>query len=54
MRLAATASDSARSAHARSAESVKLCVRHGIKVIYHANYADEEALDLLEANKDWL
>ena len=42
------------SAHARSAESVKLCVRHGIKVIYHANYADEEALDLLEANKDWL
>ena len=42
------------SAHARSAESVKLCVQHGIKVIYHANYADEEALDLLEANKDWL
>ncbi|MEC9081911.1 MAG: amidohydrolase family protein [Verrucomicrobiota bacterium] len=42
------------SAHARSAESVKLCVRHGIKVIYHANYADEEALDLLEANRDWL
>jgi len=28
------------SAHARSAESVKLCVRHGIKVIYHANFAD--------------
>jgi len=42
------------SVHARSAESVKLCGRHGIKVIYHANYADEEALDLLEANKDWL
>ncbi|MEC7882603.1 MAG: amidohydrolase family protein [Verrucomicrobiota bacterium] len=42
------------SAHARSAESVKLCVRHGIKVIYHANYADEEAFDLMEANKDWL
>ena len=42
------------SAHARSAESVKLCVRHGIKVICHANYADDEALDLLEANKDWL
>lgn len=42
------------SAHARSAKSVKLCVRHGIKVIYHANYADEEAFDLLEANKDWL
>jgi len=42
------------SAHARSAESVKLCVRHGIKVVYHANYADEEALDMLEANKDWI
>lgn len=42
------------SAHARSAESVKLCVRHGIKVIYHANFADAEALDLLEENKDWV
>jgi imidazolonepropionase-like amidohydrolase len=40
-------------AHARSAESVKVCVRHGIGVIYHANFADEEALDLLEANRDW-
>lgn len=42
------------SAHARSAESVKRCVRHGVKVIYHANFADEEAFDLLEANKDWV
>jgi imidazolonepropionase-like amidohydrolase len=40
-------------AHARSAESVKMCVRHGIGIIYHANFADEEALDLLEANRDW-
>ncbi len=40
-------------AHARSADSVKMCVRHGIGVIYHANHADEEALDLLEANRDW-
>lgn len=39
-------------AHARSAESVKQCVRHGIEVIYHASFADEEALDMLEANKD--
>jgi imidazolonepropionase-like amidohydrolase len=39
-------------AHARSAESVKMCVRHGIDIIYHANFADEEALDLLEANRD--
>lgn len=39
-------------AHARSAESVKLCVRHGIEIIYHASFADEECLDLLEAQKD--
>jgi imidazolonepropionase-like amidohydrolase len=39
-------------AHARSAESVKQCVRHGIELIYHASFADEEALDLLEAAKD--
>ncbi len=42
------------SAHCRSADSVKLAVRHGVKVIYHANFADEEAIDLLEANKDWV
>ncbi len=42
------------SAHARSAEAVKLCVCHGVKVIYHANFVDEEAIDMLEANKDWL
>ena len=42
------------SAHCRSADSVKLAVKHGVKVIYHANFADEEAIDLLEANKDWV
>ena len=40
-------------AHARSADAVKMCVRHGLGIIYHANHADEEALDLLEANRDW-
>jgi imidazolonepropionase-like amidohydrolase len=39
-------------AHARSCESVKQCVRHGIEVIYHASFIDDEALDMLEANKD--
>ena len=38
--------------HARSAASVKQAVRHGIEVIYHASYTDNEALDMLEANKD--
>jgi imidazolonepropionase-like amidohydrolase len=40
------------SAHARSAESVKQCVRHGIEIIYHASFIDEEGLDMLEAAKD--
>ena len=39
-------------AHCRSAESVMLGLRHGVEVIYHANYADERALDALEAAKD--
>jgi imidazolonepropionase-like amidohydrolase len=39
-------------AHARSAASVKQALRHGIDVIYHASYTDEEALDMLEAAKD--
>jgi imidazolonepropionase-like amidohydrolase len=36
-------------AHARSAASVQLCLRHGVEVIYHATYADEETKDMLEA-----
>ena len=38
-------------AHARSAESVKMCLRHGVEVIYHASHADPEARDMLEAQK---
>jgi imidazolonepropionase-like amidohydrolase len=41
-------------AHARSAESIKMCLRHGVDVIYHATFADEEAKDMLEAHKDWV
>jgi imidazolonepropionase-like amidohydrolase len=40
------------SAHARSSGSVKQCIRHGIQNIFHASFADEEALDMLEAAKD--
>lgn len=40
------------SAHARSSGSVKQCIRHGIRNIYHASFCDEEALDMLEAAKD--
>ncbi|KQP49401.1 amidohydrolase family protein [Pseudorhodoferax sp. Leaf274] len=39
-------------AHARSADSVKQALRHGIELIYHASYTDTETLDLLEAAKD--
>ncbi len=39
--------------HARSAASVKSALKYGIGIINHANYADEEALDGLEAAKDW-
>jgi imidazolonepropionase-like amidohydrolase len=39
-------------AHARSAESVKMCLRHGVDVLYHCTLSDPEALDTLEAHKD--
>lgn len=39
-------------AHARSAEAVKRCLRHGVQILYHATLLDEEALDLLEAARN--
>lgn len=39
-------------AHARSAESVKRAVRCGVDIIHHADFCDEEALDMLEAARD--
>ncbi len=39
-------------AHARSAESVKMCLRHGVDVIYHATLLDDEARDQLQAQRD--
>jgi imidazolonepropionase-like amidohydrolase len=38
--------------HARSGESVKIAVRNGVDIVYHASYVDEEGLDMLEAEKD--
>jgi imidazolonepropionase-like amidohydrolase len=40
--------------HAQAAEAVKRAVRAGFRHIFHCTYADEEALDLLEANRDRL
>jgi len=43
---------SAASRNARSSDSVKQALRHGIDLIYHASFVDNEALDMLEAAKD--
>jgi imidazolonepropionase-like amidohydrolase len=39
-------------AHCRSGESVLMALRHGVEMIYHANYVDERTLDALEAARD--
>jgi len=41
-------------AHARSATAVKRAVRAGVNIIHHADFCDEEALDMLEEAKDRL
>ncbi|KAJ4205271.1 hypothetical protein NW767_004065 [Fusarium falciforme] len=38
-------------AHARARDSVKMCVKHGVDVIYHASYVDDEGMDMLERDK---
>jgi imidazolonepropionase-like amidohydrolase len=40
------------SAHAMTAQAIKLAVKSGVRAIYHCNFADNEALDLLEEAKD--
>jgi imidazolonepropionase-like amidohydrolase len=40
-------------AHARSAQSVKLCLKHGVQIIYHATLVDDEACAQLEKARDW-
>ena len=42
------------SGHCHSAESIKMAVRHGFRVIYHCTWADAEAIDLITAHKDEL
>lgn len=39
-------------AHAR--DSVKMCVKHGVDVIYHTSWTDAEGMDMLEKNKSKL
>ncbi len=40
--------------HARSAAAVKQAVRHGVDFIGHANYLDDEAVDMLAEHRDRL
>jgi imidazolonepropionase-like amidohydrolase len=39
-------------AHVRSAQGIKDCVRAGVDGLFHCEFADEEALDMMEAAKD--
>lgn len=38
--------------HARANSAIKMALRHNFRVIYHCDFADEEALDMLEAKKN--
>jgi imidazolonepropionase-like amidohydrolase len=38
--------------HARASEAVKRALRNGVDIVYHCDFADEEALDMLEAARD--
>ena len=39
-------------AHVRSAESVKMALRHGVDILYHATLVDDDACALLEAQRE--
>ncbi|RSL63668.1 hypothetical protein CEP51_013271 [Fusarium floridanum] len=39
-------------AHARARDSVKMCVKHVVDMIYHGSYVDDEGMDMLERDKD--
>lgn len=39
-------------AHCTSNDGVKMCVRQGVDVVYHAVFADEEARDMLEEARE--
>lgn len=39
-------------AHCYTAHSIKLALKAGFRILYHLTYADEEAMDMLEAAKD--
>lgn len=34
-------------AHARARDSVRQCIEHGVEIIYHGSYIDEEGEDII-------
>ncbi|OMP87826.1 hypothetical protein BK809_0007916 [Diplodia seriata] len=38
-------------AHARARDSVKMCARHDVDVVYHASWTDDEGMRMLEEKK---
>ncbi|KAL5342070.1 hypothetical protein BJX70DRAFT_386475 [Aspergillus crustosus] len=38
-------------AHARARDSVRQCIEHGVEVIYHGSYIDQEGMSLLEKKR---
>jgi len=38
--------------HARNSESVQMALRHGVEIIYHANFIDDATCSMLEAHAD--
>jgi len=49
---AAHSFDKRVAAHCRSAAAVKLALRHGVEIVYHCDFADDEAIDLIEASRE--
>jgi imidazolonepropionase-like amidohydrolase len=39
-------------AHARGPESVRMCVRNGVRIVHHATYLDDDAVAALTAARD--
>jgi imidazolonepropionase-like amidohydrolase len=39
-------------AHTQAAQAVKLALRHGVRTLYHCSYADREAVDMLESQRE--
>ena len=38
--------------HCHATDAIKQALRHGFRVLYHCTWADEEAIDMMEARKD--